>query len=240
MPSAIKILGIVTLIFLVIVIADTLDLWKYILSLNEPNIRNAIQDQYPDADPDLELVENCTICDEDGCRTYPGPCWNATFVIEGENGTEIVEALVDTDGDIIDKKTYPCTAWWCEENPCRYTYSEQAGTSSIEYTNRDCQEPYLVCDSQFERCKPCEADYECIATTITTEPGKTNYVFEVLGTGETATIDSVELECRIRSRGNSLHHESSDVNGCKTLMTDNTVCIDGECDFVPGFTLIPF
>jgi hypothetical protein len=240
MPSVVKVLGIVTLVFLFIVVADTLDLLNYILSLNAPNIRNKIQEQYPDSDPDLEFVENCTICDDDGCRTYPGPCWKATFVIETEEGLQIVEALMDALGETVDKKVYPCIYWWCEANPCRYTYTEQVGNSNVEYINNDCFEPDIVCDSQFEKCRPCSANSECIATTITTEPGKTTYVYEVLGTGESATIDTVELVCRIRSRGSNLHHESSDVNGCRSLMTGNTMCIDGGCDFVPEFTLIPF
>jgi hypothetical protein len=239
MPGVVRILGIVTVAFLAVVAMDTLGVFRHIFLMSEPGIRDSIEDEYPDGDAMVDFLENCTICDENGCRTYPGPCWRATVVVEGENGTSVVEMLMDAMGNVLEKSESPCTEWWCEAVPCRYTYTKVSGGISTEYTNHDCSEPEIACDSAYGRCRACLAGEDCISRVVTASPSETTYMYEVITTGERAVIDTEELVCRIYSRGNVVFSEGMDVGECGSLMYDNTRCYDGICDFVPEFALIP-
>jgi hypothetical protein len=238
MAGIIKILGVLTLVFIIFVAMDSLGIWRGLFSIGENGIRDLIEDEYPDADPNIEYTENCTICDDLGCRTYPEPCWKITIITEGEEGLDLTDILMDDSGEEKDKSTRPCTEWWCDAPPCRYTYSEESEGIEVSYTNSDCKTNDLSCDSQYKKCRSCQEGPECIATTVISEPGKTTYIFEILQTGEYAEIDSIEGVCRIYSRGSLIHSQSMDYQSCGSLMSDNTACYEGTCDFVPGFDLI--
>jgi hypothetical protein len=238
--TVLKIMVIITIIFLAFLVTDAFDVLRQLMLMNEPNIRDAIEEEYPDYDADIEFLENCTICDDYGCRTYPGPCWKATLIIEGENGTKIVEVLMDNAGEVIDRNERDCLEWWCDAAPCRYSYTEYTDETTSEYINSDCPEPGEVCDQELEHCRQCSEGWECISKSATITQGKTTYRFGVLGTGEYAMIDTSELVCTIQSRGGMIFSQPMTVSECETLMLDNTRCYDGTCDFVPEFALIPF
>lgn len=239
MPDIAKVLGALTVVFLAVVAMDMAGLFRQVVIMNEPNIRDAVEERYPDADVMTEFLENCTICDENGCRTYPGPCWRINAIIDGENGTALVDMLMDAAGNVLESSEGPCTEWWCDATPCRYRYTEESEGVSTEYTNMDCSEPEITCDPHYERCRPCIAGEGCVSRTVTTSPTEATYRYEVITTGEHAVIDTEELVCRIYSRGNMIFSEDMGVEGCGSLMYDNTQCQDGACDFVPEFDLIP-
>jgi hypothetical protein len=235
----VKILVVVTILFLGIFLMDTFGVFRAFMEMNEPNIRDAAEDLYPEyKDIDTELLDVCEICDESGCRTYPGPCWKITMIIEGEEGSTLVEMVMDAGGSVIDKKETACIWWWCEAEQCRYVYDEQTLDVLSEYTNMDCEDQE-VCDSEYEACRSCLEGPECVGRIITASPSEITYTYEVLGTGEAAVIDNNELVCRIISRGNLLFEQAMDIGSCGDLIYDNTECYNGSCDFVPGFELIP-
>ena len=238
MHGLIKILGIITLVFIIIVAMDTFGVWRAMFSVGEYGIREIIDEEYPDSDTSVVFTENCTICDSSGCRTYPDPCWKIRIITESGNGTDLTQILMDDSGGKKDSSTEPCTAWWCDADPCRYSYKEQSGDCETTYTNNDCGSSELSCDPQHERCRLCETGQECVATTVTTEPNLVTYIFEVLRTGEYAVIDTSENICRIYSRGDLILSSAMDPESCGSMMFDNTMCYDGVCDFVPEFDLI--
>ena len=236
MMTAIKLIGL--LVFIIVISAIILNIGLIIpgRDISRADIEDIISDKYPDSDADIEYLEECTVCDSSGCATYPSPCWRITVIIRGDEGSSIVDMIMDSSGGEQDSRTSPCTEWWCDADPCRYTYSEEDGGITTEYTNRDCGSS--VCDQEHERCRDCQAGFECIATVTTTGSGVVAYRFEVLGTGEHAGIDGTEKVCRIYSRGAMIFSEPMEVEECGSLMKDNTECFEGSCDFVPGFALI--
>ncbi len=239
MPDTIKILGIVTLVFIVIVSMDALGVFTQLFMMGEPAIRDLVKDQYPEYDADIEFVENCTICNGSTCKTYPGPCWKISVITEGDNEKTFVQMLMDAGGGVIDRSENPCVEWWCDAVPCRHVYSEQTDDVLAQYTNMDCGTADSTCDPGFGKCRSCLTGQDCVAEILTASPTQTIYRFEVLGTGEYADIDKDELMCRIFSRGSMIFIGSMGISECGSMMYGNTQCYDGSCDFVPEFDLIP-
>ena len=238
MRVAIKVAAVVIIIAAALLAAYSAGLLKGLFSIGEDGIRDIIDDQYPESEPDVDYVENCMVCDGNGCRTYPGPCWKVTIIEETESGYESTEILMDDSGNAKDKGTTPCEGWWCSAEPCRYSYTEQSSGVTESYTNWGCDSG-LSCDAEHQRCRDCWVGSECIATVTTSSGGVVTYRFELMRTGEYAEMTSTEGICRIYSRGELIFSESMQPEECGSLMKDNTQCYDGVCDFVPEFDLIP-
>jgi hypothetical protein len=243
MPSKTAILGIITLVFIAIVLIDAFGLWRYAITLDEPRVRDLVTDRYPGSDPRMEYMENCTICDPSGtCYVHWRPCWNISFLIEGEDGMveETGDMVVDEGGEILEEEVSPCLDWWCDATPCRYTYTGQSGDTSLEYTNRDCQAPNITCDCTHERCRECWTSGDCLATVTGTSPTNMTYTFEVLGTGEYGIIDNRDFMCNITFEGDILFSNTTDIETCGLIVSSFARCIGGACDFVPEFAIIPY
>lgn len=234
------VLGILTITFIALVALDSLGIFSLFGTVNEDYINNLLEDEFPDGEINTVFNENCTICDDSGCRTYPGPCWKITVITEGEDGTlTVTEMVMDESGAILEKSERPCVEWWCDAQECSYKYSIIVDDLQTEFTNYGC--PDLgICDQEYGKCRPCEEGSECVFMTWKSGSESSSYRFEVIGTGEHAELDDEEMVCRIMSRGTLLYSETvSDPSECGGLMYDNTACFDGACDFVPGFDILP-
>jgi hypothetical protein len=241
MPSKTTIFGIITLAFVVFVAMDMLGIWRYAIVLDEPSIRDMVTERYPGADPSMDYMEECVVCDPSGsCYVHWRPCWNISFLVEGDEGVDMVDMLVDEGGDVIEEEVKPCVGWWCEATPCRYTYSEQSGGSSFEYINEDCQLPEISCDPYYGRCRECQTPDDCLGMVTEATPGLATYTFDVLGTGEYGIIDNQDLLCNITFEGDILFSNTTDIETCRLIVSSFARCVGGVCDFVPEFALIPF
>ena len=240
MPSKTTVLGIITLIFLIFVAMDMLGIWRYAIVLDEPRIRDLVTERYPGADPGIEYMDDCVVCDSSGnCHVHWRPCWNISFLVEGEEGVDTVDMLVDEGGSILQEDSKPCLEWWCEATPCRYIYTEQAGDSSFEYINEDCQLPEIACDPNYERCRECWIPTDCLGEVTETNSSLVTYTFDVLGTGEHGIIDNQDLVCNITFEGDILFSNTTDIETCRLIVSSFARCVGGVCDFVPEFALIP-
>ena len=239
MPRAIKIMGIITVAFLGLFLMDSLGIWDFLASLSEPTIRDMLDDKYPDDEIDVEFLKNCTICDDSGCRTYPGPCYKVIIIQEGDEGLNVTEMLMDPVGEVLDSNTRPCTEWWCDAEPCRLAYTEQIDDTLYQYTNMDCDPPNITCDSEYEKCRTCLLGADCVSRMVALSPDETIHSFEISSTGEKSEISETELICRIYSRGNKIYEEAMGVEECGSMMYDYTSCQLGQCDYVPEFDLLP-
>jgi len=233
-----KVLGIITAVFIVFLLSDMFGIWGIIFPLDEAGIRNMLENEYPDSDTNINFTENCTICDERGCRTYKDPCWKIRILTETDGDIQLTDILMSEGGGIIEKRSRPCTDWWCTAPSCRYTYTESSEGLSFSYTNRDCGTTELSCDAEYGRCRPCRTGDECISSIAITGANNVTHIFEVLRTGEYALIDSTEGRCKIYSRGELIFSKSMDAGSCGSMMYKNTECYNGICDFVPQFNLI--
>ncbi len=241
MPSKTTLLGIITLTFIIFMAMDMLGIWRYAIVLDEPRIRDLVTERYPGADPGMEYMEDCVVCDSLGnCHVHWRPCWNISFVVEGEGGPEEVDMMVDEGGEIIEEEVKPCLGWWCEATPCRYTYTEQAGDSSFEYINEDCHPPEIACDPTHERCRECWTSDDCLGEVTETNSSIVTYRFDVLGTGEYSIIDNQDFVCNVTYEGSLLISNTTDVETCRLIVSSFARCMGGACDFVPEFALIPF
>jgi hypothetical protein len=206
--------------------------------MNDDGIREIVGREFPDSDAEIIYTENCTVCDGLECRNYPGPCWKVDIISETGDGLDVTSMLFDGMGNELDRGTRPCTEWWCTAEQCVYSYSVTEGDTSISYTNTGCGSQEMSCDQSVNRCRPCIEGNECIGITVLTEPGREIHKYEVLMTGEYAEIDSSEGLCRIYSRGGLIFSELMDVESCGSMITENTACYDGSCDYVPKFDLL--
>ncbi len=240
MPSKTTLLGIITMAFIIFMAMDMLGTWRYAVVLDEPGIRDLVTERYPGADPGMEYMEECVVCDSSGvCRVHWRPCWNISFLVEGEEGPEEVGMMVDEGGEILEESAGPCLEWWCEATPCRYTYTEQAGDSSFEYINEDCQPSEIACDPDYGRCRECWTSDDCLGMVAETNFSLVTYTFDVLGTGEHGIIDSQSLLCNISFEGDILFSNSTDIETCQLIVSSFARCVGGACDFVPELALIP-
>jgi hypothetical protein len=242
MPSKTATLGIITLAFITFVAMDMLGIWRYAVVLDEPAIRELVTERYPGSDPSMEYMEECVVCDPSGiCSVHWRPCWNISFLVEGEDGIvdDMVGMKVDEGGETLEEEVIPCTEWWCDATPCRYTYTEQSGDSSFEYTNEDCQLPEIACDPGYERCRECRTSDDCLGMVAETNSSVVTYTFDVLGTGEYGVIDSQSLVCNITHEGDNLFSNTTDAETCQLIVSSFARCVGGACDFVPELALIP-
>jgi hypothetical protein len=230
----------VTLIIIALMAAALAGLLNPLFAMNEPAIRQIIDDTYPDSDPDVEFTENCTICDEQGCRIHPGPCWKIQIITEEDDGSSLVSIIMDTGGGTRDTTTVPCTEWWCEATRCRFSYSEQSEGVTMGYNNFDCEGEHTICDATHQRCRSCLEGLDCLASITQSGPSGTTYRTEVLGTGEYSEISSSELVCRIFSRGNKIFEGPTTIGECQDMVSRNLFCNEGSCDFAPDFEILPF
>ena len=238
MVTLLKILLAATILFASVFILDTTGVFTYLFMASEDTIADMMEEEHPDANIDIDLQENCTICDESGCRTYPGPCWEITVIEEEESGLVVTDMILDAAGSVIEEQSRPCVEWWCDAESCSYTRTETIDDVVNEFTNSDCPDG-MICEQEHEKCRPCNTGSECIFRIIKFGEDSVFSSFEVHGTGEKAEINDLDLVCRISSRGAVIHEQPLTMEECGNLMYEHTACTDGACDYAPAFTLLP-
>ncbi len=205
--------------------------------ITESQAKNIIKDKYPeigDDDITTSYEDNCTVCDESGCRMLED-CWTANFTIGGTNYGVIIDGK---SGQIVEESESPCTEWWCDAEDCVYFYQEIIPNGSKSYYNTGCTNPEPTCDQQYEKCRECQSFSDCIRKTIT-KTNETVYYYEIIDANAWGSINDTSFYCNIVDEGDGIFYNQTTVEECESIMVAWSKCY-GWCDFEPSFGLIPY
>ncbi|UCD07470.1 MAG: hypothetical protein JSW41_00595 [Candidatus Aenigmatarchaeota archaeon] len=205
--------------------------------ITESQAKNIIKDKYPeigDDDITTSYEDNCTVCDESGCRMLED-CWTANFTIGGTNYGVIIDGK---SGKIVEESESPCTEWWCDAEDCVYFYKEIIPNGSKSYYNTGCINPEPTCDQQYEKCRECQASGDCTRKIIT-KTNETIYYYEIIDANAWGSINDTSFYCRIVDEGDEIFYNQTTVEECESIMVAWSRCY-GWCDFEPSFGLIPY
>jgi hypothetical protein len=204
--------------------------------ITESQAKNIIKDKYPqvgDDDITTSHEDNCTVCDESGCRMLED-CWSANFTIGGANYGVVIDGK---SGQIVGETESPCTEWWCDAEDCVYFYKEIIPNGSKSYYNTGCDNPEPICDQDYEKCRECENPPECMRKTIT-KTNETLYYYEIVGADAWGSINETGFYCLIYDEGGEVFYNQTTVEQCELIMVQWSKCY-GLCDFQPEYGMIP-
>lgn len=210
--------------------------------ISESQARELIQDKYPDVeDKDIRISEqpNCEVCDALGCRIIDS-CWVANFTTPGgvSHGVVIPGSAPGGNGGIIQDEGNPCTEWWCNAPACTYHYNETTPNVTIDYFNTGCSSPTLACDSEYDKCRECQAHEECVRITET-DTGNKSYYFDIIEYNAWGKINDTGLVCELYLFDELVFSNVTTVEDCRERVIRWTTCYVDRCEFEPVYGMIP-
>lgn len=210
--------------------------------LSESDVRDIIKERYPSSYGDPVFEEECTICDSMGCRSYGGPCWKINHTEEDSSGSKAsVETTIDGGtGEEVGESVKPCTEWWCDADPCDYQHTEIIENVTHDYTNYGCGGSSPVCDPEFEMCRPCSSNPECLMEETYYDNETLIHVFTVIGTSGYSVINETDYICQVFEGEDLLLMNVTTLEECRTISEFYSKCGTMGCKFEPSFGMIPY
>lgn len=231
--------GILALVLITILTYFFLFSWSP-APLTEAEIRDLVSDRYPTSFGDPAYDEDCVICDATGCHPYGEPCWKVTRIEGDESGKTSIETSVDESGNEIASTESPCIEWWCDAEPCPYEFSEVISNVTHEYTNYGCENPSPTCDQDFELCRQCLGNEECVMAETYQDNLTTVYLFSVIGTDGYSIINDSVYVCQVFDGSDMLLMNTTTIGECRMIAEFYAKCGAPGCKFEPSFGMIPY